>query len=224
MIKIEKKITGYKVVNQQASETDAATKPVATAPAHVAPLDRPLELEGTTYRFKPGSPYKEAWVYITVNDYILDDGSLWPFEVFISQRDPRQVEYITAIALMISANLRRADDISFIPGELMQMCSPNGGFFAGKNAGLPKGKYIPSLVAAIGHVLNKHWRKTGVLEPADTTDTYNVVSIEEAERQSIGAARVKPESNDEWCNNCNCAKVKQGGCATCPSCGASSCG
>jgi len=220
MIKIEKKITGYKVVGEK---QDAAVTPVPAAPAHVAPLDRPIELEGTTYRFKPGSPYKEGWVYVTVNDYVLDDGTLWPFEIFICQRDPRQVEYITAIALMISANLRRADDISFIPGELMQMCSPNGGFFAAKGSGLPTGTYIPSLVAAIGHVLDKHWRKTGVLVADSVSETTDVVSIDEAERQSVGAARVKPDS-DQWCSNCNCAKVTQGGCATCPLCGSSSCG
>jgi len=204
-VKIDKKIVGYTVVDQDTSEATQQSNDL---------MRRPLTLDGSTYRFKPSAPYKEEWVYITVNDIEMD-GKRRPFEVFINQRDPRQAEHLTAIMILITSNLRRGGDISFIPEELKHMYSPNGGFYAGKGSGLPTGRYIPSLVAAIGYKLEEHWNRN--------SNPVTQISTQEAERQSVGAAMVKPGNADEWCTKCDCAMRMEGGCSVCPNCGESRC-
>ena len=110
------------------------------------PLDRPPELEGQTYKLKwPGS---EHAIYITVNDIVIS-GHRRPFEVFINSKNMEHYAWTVALTRMISAVFRRGGDISFVVEELKAVFDPRGGAWMG-------GRYIPSILAAIGGVIERH--------------------------------------------------------------------
>ena len=58
---------------------------------------------------------------------------------------------------MISAVFRRGGDVSFVVEELKAVFDPRGGAWV-------KGKYIPSILAAIGGVIEQHMVNIGFLE------------------------------------------------------------
>ena len=59
---------------------------------------------------------------------------------------------------MISAIFRRGGDVSFVVEELKAVFDPQGGQWMG-------GRYVPSLLAAIGQVIETHMLRTGFLAP-----------------------------------------------------------
>jgi len=118
------------------------------------PLDRPGELTGQTYKLK--WPDSEHAIYITVND-ILHQGQQRPFEVFINSKNMEHFAWTVALTRMISAVFRRGGDVSFVVEELKAVFDPRGGAWMG-------GKYVPSILAAIGGVIEKHMVATGFLE------------------------------------------------------------
>ena len=107
------------------------------------PLDRPEVLLGQTYKIK--------WLdsdhafYITIND-IEKDGRRRPFEVFINSKNMEAYAWTLALTRMISAVFRRGGDVSFVVDELKAVFDPRGGQWMG-------GRYVPSLLAAIGEVI-----------------------------------------------------------------------
>ena len=110
------------------------------------PLNRPPALEGQTYKLQwPGS---EHALYITINDIVLD-GQRRPFEVFINSKNMEHFAWTVALTRMISAVFRRGGDISFVVEELKAVFDPRGGAWMG-------GTYIPSILAAIGGVVERH--------------------------------------------------------------------
>ncbi|KAF0114139.1 MAG: hypothetical protein FD150_1722 [Rhodobacteraceae bacterium] len=110
------------------------------------PLDRPAALEGQTYKVKwPGS---EHALYITIND-IVTAGHRRPFEVFINSKNMEHFAWTVALTRMISAVFRRGGDISFVVEELKAVFDPRGGAWM-------EGRYIPSILAAIGGVIERH--------------------------------------------------------------------
>ncbi|MDE3117198.1 MAG: adenosylcobalamin-dependent ribonucleoside-diphosphate reductase, partial [Pseudomonadota bacterium] len=106
------------------------------------PLDRPELLPGQTYKIK--------WLdsdhafYITIND-IVQDGRRRPFEIFINSKNMEAYAWTLALTRMISAVFRRGGDVSFVVDELKAVFDPRGGQWTG-------GRYVPSLLAAIGEV------------------------------------------------------------------------
>ena len=66
--------------------------------------------------------------------------------------------YAWALALtrMISAVFRRGGDVSFVVDELKAIFDPRGGQWMG-------GRYVPSLLAAIGEVIERHMIEIGFL-------------------------------------------------------------
>jgi ribonucleoside-diphosphate reductase alpha chain len=170
------------------------------------PLDRPQELEGATYKLK--WPDSEHAIYITVNDLVIA-GHRRPFEVFINSKNMEHFAWTVALTRMISAVFRRGGDVSFVVEELKAVFDPRGGAWM-------QGKYVPSILAAIGGVIEKHMISTGFL----AGEGMGLKADPKADVVAInGAPRGKACSS---CGNYDLRMVE--GCMTCGSCGYSKCG
>lgn len=170
------------------------------------PLDRPAALEGTTYKLKwPGS---EHAIYITVND-IVQGGHRRPFEVFINSKNMEHYAWTVALTRMISAVFRRGGDVSFVVEELKAVFDPRGGAWM-------QGRYVPSILAAIGGVIERHMISIGFLEG----EGMGLKTDPKAEAVAVGEAPRGPA-----CPSCGQYGMRMvEGCMTCPSCGHSKCG
>jgi len=167
------------------------------------PLDRPQSLEGRTYKLK--WPDSEHAIYLTVNDVLLN-GNRRPFEVFVNSKNMEHFAWTVALTRMISAVFRRGGDVSFVVEELKAVFDPRGGAWI-------NGKYIPSILAAIGGVIEKHLINIGFLAGE------GLGLKKDPEAKVIGLVDVKP------CPNCNQYELRMiEGCMTCASCGHSKCG
>lgn len=170
------------------------------------PLERPQSLEGATYKLK--WPDSEHAIYLTVNDVIIN-GHRRPFEVFINSKNMEHYAWTLALTRMISAVFRRGGDVSFVVEELKAVFDPRGGAWM-------EGKYIPSILAAIGGVLERHMIAIGFIEG----EGMGLKSDPHAEVMAVGEApRGKP------CPSCGEYGLQMvEGCMTCNSCGYSKCG
>ena len=167
------------------------------------PLDRPQSLEGRTYKLK--WPDSEHAIYLTVNDVLLN-GHRRPFEVFVNSKNMEHFAWTVALTRMISAVFRRGGDVSFVVEELKAVFDPRGGAWV-------NGKYIPSILAAIGGVIEKHLIATGFLAGED------LGLKEDPKEQVVGLGKLKA------CPSCNQYELRMvEGCMTCASCGHSKCG
>ncbi len=168
------------------------------------PLDRPEELEGATYKLK--WPDSNHAIYVTVNDIRLN-GKRRPFEVFINSKNMEHYAWTVALTRMISAVFRRGGDVSFVVEELKAVFDPRGGAWMG-------GKYIPSILAAIGGVLENHMIAIGFLEG----EGLGLKSDPQAQVVNLDAPR------GAACPSCGSYDMRNiEGCLTCASCGYSKC-
>ncbi len=170
------------------------------------PLEREKSLPGFTYKLKwPDSAHA---IYITVND-IVQNGRRRPFEVFINSKNMEHYAWTVALTRMISAVFRRGGDVSFVVEELKAVFDPRGGQWM-------DGKYVPSLLAAIGGVIERHMIDTGFLKAKNSgADTVS------AERLVVGT-QGRPVG--AVCPKCGeAALVFQEGCVSCLSCSYSKC-
>jgi ribonucleoside-diphosphate reductase alpha chain len=169
------------------------------------PLDRPGALEGQTYKVKwPGS---EHALYITINDIVIA-GHRRPFEVFINSKNMEHFAWTVALTRMISAVFRRGGDISFVVEELKAVFDPRGGAWM-------EGRYIPSILAAIGGVIENHLIAIGFIEG----EGMGLKIDPHAQAMVVGAPRGKA------CPSCGSYDLRMlEGCLTCGSCGHSKCG
>ncbi|MBU2958894.1 adenosylcobalamin-dependent ribonucleoside-diphosphate reductase [Paracoccus sp. 1_MG-2023] len=174
------------------------------------PLDRPAALEGSTYKLKwPDSAHA---IYITVND-IVQGGHRRPFEVFINSKNMEHYAWTVALTRMISAVFRRGGDVSFVVEELKAVFDPRGGAWM-------KGRYVPSILAAIGGVIERHMIATGFL----AGEGLGLKSDPQADPQSEAMA-VGDAPRGAACPACGEFGMRMvEGCMTCPSCGHSKCG
>ena len=168
------------------------------------PLDRPTELEGATYKLK--WPDSNHAIYVTVNDIVLS-GHRRPFEVFINSKNMEHFAWTVALTRMISAVFRRGGDVSFVVEELKAVFDPRGGAWM-------NGKYIPSILAAIGGVLERHMISIGFLEAEGlglkTDPTAQVVNLDGPKSLACPA-----------CSSSDMRMIE--GCMTCAACGYSKC-
>ncbi|WP_111731720.1 adenosylcobalamin-dependent ribonucleoside-diphosphate reductase [Roseovarius amoyensis] len=169
------------------------------------PLDRPGELEGRTYKLK--WPDSNHAIYVTVNDIILN-GHRRPFEVFINSKNMEHYAWTVALTRMISAVFRRGGDVSFVVEELKAVFDPRGGAWM-------NGKYVPSILAAIGGVLERHLIEIGFMEG----EGLGLKSDPTAQVVGLDAPR------GPACPACGGYEMRMiEGCMTCASCGHSKCG
>ena len=139
-------------------EKTAAAKPADDLDAGgvvymTKPLDRPEALPGRTYKIR--WPESDHAIYITLND-IVQDGRRRPFEIFINSKNTEHYAWTVGLTRMISAVFRRGGDVSFVVEELKAVFDPRGGQWVGP-------RYVPSLLAAIGDVIEQHMIDIGFL-------------------------------------------------------------
>ena len=171
------------------------------------PLDRPQTLEGNTYKLK--WPDSEHAIYVTVNDVIIN-GHRRPFEVFINSKNMEHFAWTVALTRMISAVFRRGGDVSFVVEELKAVFDPRGGAWV-------QGKYIPSILAAIGSVLEQHMVNIGFLAGEG-------MGLKEDPHYNKEVVNLT-ESRGKACPSCGQYDLQMvEGCMTCRSCGHSKCG
>ena len=170
------------------------------------PLARPESLEGSTYKIK--WPDTEHAIYITINDIVLNERQR-PFEVFINSKNMEHFAWTVGLTRMISAVFRRGGDVSFVVEEMKAVFDPRGGAWI-------RGKYVPSILAAIGGVIEQHMISIGFLEAEGMGlkgDPQSVVT------------EISHMSSKISCSSCGSFNVRKiEGCDTCASCGYSKCG
>ena len=170
------------------------------------PLARPESLEGSTYKIK--WPDTEHAIYITINDIVLNERRR-PFEVFINSKNMEHFAWTVGLTRMISAVFRRGGDVSFVVEEMKAVFDPRGGAWI-------RGKYVPSILAAIGGVIEQHMISIGFLEAEGMGlkgDPQSVVT------------EISQMSSKISCSSCGSFDVRKiEGCDTCASCGYSKCG
>jgi ribonucleoside-diphosphate reductase alpha chain len=168
------------------------------------PLDRPEALEGATYKLK--WPVSEHAIYITINDVVVA-GRRRPFEVFINSKNMEHYAWTVALTRMISAVFRRGGDVSFVVEELKAVFDPRGGAWM-------QGKYIPSILAAIGGVIEEHLVSIGFIEGAG-------LGLKSDPKAAALAQGKRPLA----CPSCGAYEMAMiEGCMTCRACGHSKCG
>ena len=171
------------------------------------PLDRPSTLDGNTYKLK--WPDSEHAIYVTINDIIVNDKRR-PFEVFINSKNMEHFAWTVGLTRMISAVFRRGGDVSFVVDELKAVFDPRGGAWV-------SGKYIPSILAAIGGILEEHMMKIGFIKDSDTSLFHKSGEVTKVENLKL--------SRQKSCTSCGQFDLQMiEGCMTCRSCGYSKCG
>jgi ribonucleoside-diphosphate reductase alpha chain len=175
------------------------------------PLDRPEALPGQTYKLK--WPESDHALYITIND-VVQDGRRRPFEVFINSKNMEHYAWTVGLTRMISAVFRRGGDVSFVVEELKAVFDPRGGVWM-------EGKYVPSLLAAIGEVIERHMIDIGFLPAREP-----VLGLE-APRKVVNLPAADGNPGQLLLPRCpKCSQpslIRQEGCDLCTSCGYSKC-
>ena len=200
-------VTGSVLSVSESSEAAPEADQGADVIYMAEPLDRPQALEGNTYKLK--WPDSEHAIYVTVNDVIINDHRR-PFEVFINSKNMEHFAWTVALTRMISAVFRRGGDVSFVVEELKAVFDPRGGAWV-------QGKYIPSILAAIGGVLEQHMIAIGFLEG----EGMGLKEDPKAGQQVVNLN----ENRGKACPSCGQFDMQMvEGCMTCRSCGHSKCG
>lgn len=241
-IKIEKNIVGYEVVKPEAEasrkdapETGDRTKAKVIRMTEQVKRPEGMEaLEGSTYKIK--TPLDEHAMYVTINDIILNPGteheSRRPFEIFINSKNMDHFQWIVALTRLMSAVFRKGGDVTFLAEELQAVFDPKGGYFK------PGGKFMPSIIADIGAVIEHHLQKIGMMEKEELSeqqmlilDSKRAEAEERAAKNSANetsaaaAGETGYPASATLCNKCHTkAVVVMDNCATCLSCGYSKCG
>ncbi len=228
-IKIEKKITAYNLVMPETEEEKPKAEAAASNVVQMGePLSRPEDLVGNTYKIK--TPVTEHALYITINDIVMNVGTdrehRRPFEVFINSKNMEHFQWIVALTRVMSAVFRKGGDVTFLVEELKSVFEPSGGYFK------KGGKFVPSLVAEIGEVLEKHLQNIGMLEKAGLDEHQQKLVDEKKAEYLENHAQAGEKMNGEGfpkgaqlCHKCNTkASIVMDGCLTCLNCGESKCG
>jgi hypothetical protein len=232
---IDKKIVGYRVegaeVKTPEPKADKAAVREVSADGKVVrmheKLERPEMLQGSTYKVK--TPVSDHAMYVTINDIILNPGTEHeqrrPFEIFINSKNLDHYQWIVALTRLMSAVFRKGGDVTFMVDELKAVFDPRGGYWQ------PGGKFMPSIIADLGHIIERHLKFIGLLPP-DSLDEHQRRLIEtkrkefeERNRQQDAFAKTHYPDGAQLCKVCNTtAVVMMDGCLTCLACGDSKCG
>lgn len=231
-IKIDSKIVNYSIANDASAvgETENTKAAMADVIQMHETLQRPEMLVGSTYKLKTPAVSEHA-MYITINDIVLNEGTEHelrrPFEVFINSKNLDHFQWIVALTRIMSAVFRKGGDVTFLVEELRSVFDPRGGYWN-------KGKYMPSIIAEIGDVIERHLIEIGMLSSPE---------MDEQKKQLINAKRQELEAQNQnrsgraqdstsqfpdsavLCSKCNHkSAVLMDGCVTCLNCGDSKCG
>ena len=252
-IKIAKKIVKYSVekpqdkADKEAAENAAAEAAAAAARASGAEpqmfkdrtgrmakvirmhesVERPEVLIGSTFKIK--TPVSDHAMYVTINDIILNEGTEYeqrrPFEIFINSKNLDHFQWIVALTRIISAVFRKGGDVTFLVDELKAVFDPRGGYWQ------PGGKFMPSIIAELGYVIERHLQNIGLIRKVGLDEhQQKMVDEKRAEflaraKQTDAFAKSHFPEGAQLCNKCSTAAViMMDGCMTCLNCGDSKCG
>ena len=182
------------------------------------PLQREPVLEGLTYKLR--WPSSDHAIYITIND-INQAGRRRPFEIFINSKNLEHYAWTVALTRMISAIFRRGGDVTFVVEELKAVFDPQGGQWI-------NGRYVPSLLAAIGGIVETHMLRIGFLAPSpEDARLAEPFAVAASQDRAGGGA---PDSTSALargriCPRCNHPALHhREGCWVCDNCSYSKCG
>ncbi len=253
MTKIDRKIVKYNVQKPEdtprvqpgppADKAAEGSKAAAPAPAEETVRDkngrtakvirmhekveRPEVLIGSTYKIK--TPISDHAMYVTVNDIVLNEGTEYeqrrPFEIFINSKNLDHYQWIVALTRIISAVFRKGGDVTFLVDELKAVFDPRGGYWQ------PGGKFMPSIIAELGYVIERHLQTIGLMrKPQLDEHQQRLVDEKRAEfearaRQTDAFSKSHFPDGAQLCAKCSTAAVvMMDGCMTCLNCGDSKCG
>ncbi|MGD8356809.1 MAG: NrdJb, partial [Lysobacterales bacterium] len=220
-IRIESKIVGYEVVKE---EEEAAAREKARLEAEdrqsakiirmterVARPEGMEALEGSTYKIK--TPLDDHAMYVTINDIILNLGTEHeqrrPFEIFINSKNMDHFQWIVALTRLMSAVFRKGGDVTFLAEELQAVFDPRGGYFK------PGGKFMPSIIAEIGAVIEHHLQKIGLMEKEELSEQQQLLLDQKRAEAEASAQKntAEAQADSEYpasatlCNKCNTKAV-----------------
>jgi hypothetical protein len=250
-IKIDKKIAKYRVQKAEDKVAEAAAAAAAAAPAAPVKFEpavemthdrqgrsskvvrmteevqRPEMLVGSTYKIK--TPVSDHAMYVTINDIVLNEGTPYeqrrPFEIFINSKNLDHFQWIVALTRIISAVFRKGGDVTFLVDEMKAVFDPRGGYWQ------TGGKFMPSIIAELGYVVEKHLQMIGLLKaPELDEERKKLIEEKKAEfearsKQTDAFAKGHFPEGAQLCGKCSTAAVVlMDGCMTCLNCGDSKCG
>jgi hypothetical protein len=232
--KIERKIVGYAVkqaVGKDATAVPAELRAADTGRAEVIrmheKLERPEMLVGSTYKVK--TPVSDHAMYVTINDIVLNEGTEHekrrPFEIFVNSKNLDHYQWIVALTRIISAVFRKGGDVTFLVDELKAVFDPRGGYWK------PGGRFMPSIIAELGYIVEKHLISIGLLARPELDEEQKKLIDQKRAEFEASAKQQDAFSKNEYpegaqlCTKCSTAAViMMDGCMTCLSCGDSKCG
>lgn len=181
-------------------------KPEEPVPDVVAPpTERPAKLDGSTYKIR--WPDSDHAMYINLTYTTDADGVCRPAEIFINSKNMDSYVWTVGLTRMISAVFKVSDSAHFVVEELKAVFDPKGGSWQG-------GKFVPSILAAIGNVIEQFMLEIGYMQGTPTPIAKDSpVEITQTSRA--------PDA----CPKCSSTEFKnESGCETCMGCGHSKCG
>ena len=242
-IKIDSKIVGYEVAKPEddvpaVAESKTEERGTAKVIRMTEQVQRPEgyeALEGSTYKIK--TPLDDHAMYVTINDIVLNPGTEHeqrrPFEIIINSKNMDHFHWIVALTRLMSAVFRKGGDVTFLAEELQAVFDPKGGYFK------PGGKFMPSIIAEIGAVIEHHLQKIGLMEKEELSE-QQMLLLDQKRAEAEASAQKKTLTDSQQaageedngypasatlCGKCHTkAVVVMDNCATCLSCGYSKCG
>ena len=221
-IEIKSKIIGYSV-----SQDQKDVPPITDSKENVIrmheKIERPDMLIGTTYKIK--TPASDHAMYVTINDIVLNEGTAYekrrPFEIFINSKNLDHYQWIVALTRIMSAVFRKGGDVNFLVEELKAVFDPRGGYWQ------TGGTFMPSIIAELGHIIEKHLTSIGLLKRVLSPAEQELIDSKKRElarsQKTIEAESAIP--NAKMCDKCSSVSaVMMDGCLTCLTCGYSKCG
>ncbi|MBK6596605.1 MAG: NrdJb [Proteobacteria bacterium] len=236
-IKIDKKIAKYRVeksADKQAADKQAKVDAIRAKEGNTAKVirmteevQRPEVLIGSTYKIK--TPVSDHAMYVTINDIVLNEGTVHeqrrPFEVFINSKNLDHYQWIVALTRIVSAVFRKGGDVTFLVDELKAVFDPRGGYWQ------TGGKFMPSIIAEFGYVIEKHLQTIGLLKKHELDEHQKKLidekrtEYEARSKQQDAFAKSHFPEGAQLCLKCSTAAVvMMDGCMTCLNCGESKCG
>jgi hypothetical protein len=237
---INKRITKYRVRKPEDGAAAAAERAAAETGMSIhrdghrskvvqlhEKIERPEMLIGSTYKIK--TPVTDHAMYVTINDILLNEDTdherRQPFEIFINSKNLDHFQWIVALTRIISAVFRKGGDVTFMVDELKAVFDPRGGYWQ------PGGKFMPSIIAELGYVIERHLQSIGLLpKPEMDANQKKFLDGKRAEyearkKQQDAFAKSHFPEGAQLCGKCSTAAVvMMDGCQTCLNCGDSKCG
>lgn len=225
---IDKKIVSYEVINLQEQRDKVEQEAQNQIEDMHENVERPEMLVGATYKIK--TPQSEHALYVTINDMVLNHGTeneiRRPFEIFINSKNLDHFQWVVALTRVMSAVFRKGGDVTFLVNEMKAVFDPQGGYF--KSGG---GGFMPSIVAEIGFILERHMKLIGLLEdeqlPEAQQEMLDAKRVEYASLKGQATADAEGDfpADAKLCGKCHTkAVIIMDGCLTCLNCGDSKCG